>query len=457
MYKYHLRRWGIRKNLRATQVQQFLQEERLEDENTSVFVVGGVRVDRKRLEQHLKRVSRSRRYHIGGPNHSQIGIVSHTTGSQPPAPERMLRDSFQSEFECMVHAMRSYVGGSFDSGRWTKSHIPWQKDLIITAHNSAWAAGRLMNSGHIAQAFRMLNFCLDSCRGLLVAESPLFPIGMYAVLFEFSKRNEILSRSIISFLRDLVLVTHQSKLHPVYVLFDTMSRMTSQRLCQYAWTLWMAYRAALCMELGSNSAFEAELSDMYGHCISWLAAYAPVEDSTAERALQEHARARSAGGQTAFEALDAKLRLANFFLDRKRYSEARSAAEDVISLDSGGETGANNAYLIDDCHRILFWVSQVDSSHVETAREAGRWVKYCTSQFGRSHELTVDALGEAAEYFRDAGDTEAANEARRDHEVAIDEMCERLGRTGLRADGSANQKRTMLYGRMSQRRGSACH
>lgn len=451
MYKYYLRRWGVRKNLRASQVQEFLQKVPLDDEKTSVFIVGGIRVDRKRLQKHLKRAPTSRSGHVGGLAVLQPESSSGTAGQRTPSPETMLLNSFLPETEKMLHAMRSYVGGSFDSGRWTKSHIPWRKDLIIAAQNSAWTAGRLMNAGHVPQAFRMINLCLDSCGGILAAESPLFPMGMYARLFEFSKRHETPTRSIISFLRDLVLVKHQSKLHPLYILFDTMSRMTSEQLCQCAWTLAVAYCTSLWTNLGANTAFEAEMAEMYGHCISWLAAYAPVEDSTAERELQEHVRALSAGGQTTFEALEAKLRLANFFLDRQRHSEARSLAEEVISLDLGGGAGADNAYLIDDCHRILFWVSRVDSSHGETVRAADRWVEYCTSQLGESHELTVDALGEVTEYFREVGDIEAASQARRDHEIAIGDMCERLERVGLEEDGRATQKRTMLYGRTSQR------
>lgn len=231
-----------------------------------------------------------------------------------------------------------------------------------------------------------------------------------------------------------------------------MTRMTSRQMCEAAWTLWAAWRTSLLAEMGGDySEFAAEVSDMHGHSISWLAAYAPVEDGTAESALQEHARALSVGGQTTFEALQAKLRLANFFLDRRRYGEARVAAEEVLFQDSEGGTGTNNAYLIDDCHRILFWVSRVEGSHEDIVRAANRWAGYCTSQLGASNELTVDALGEVADYFRDAGDTEAAEKAHCDHEMAIDDMCERLGRIGLGADLSADQKRTMLYGRMSQR------
>ncbi|ROV89880.1 hypothetical protein VSDG_08238 [Cytospora chrysosperma] len=452
MYKYYLRRWGVRKNLRAAQVQEFLQKVRLEDEETSVYFIGGVRVDRKRLETHRKRAPTSRSGQAGGSAMpQQIEGLSGTERHRPPSPQTTLLDPFLPETEKMLHAMRSYIGGSFDSGRWTRSHIPWQRDLIIAAQNSAWTSGRLMYSGYIPQAFRMINLCLDSCGRLLAADSPLFPMGMYTELFEFSKRHEAPARSIILFLRDLVLVKHQSKLHPLYVLFDTMSRMTSEQLCQCAWTLTVAYCASLCKELGANNAFTAEMSEMHGHCISWAAAYAPVEDSTAERMLQEHARALSAGGQTTFEALEARLRLANFFLDRRRYSEARSAAEEVIALDrGGGGAGADNAYLIDDCHRILFWVSRVDGSHEETAGAAGRWVGYCTSKLGGSHELTVDALGEVVEYFRDVGDAEAADQARREHEIAVGDMCERLERIGLEADACAAQKRTMLYGRTSQ-------
>ncbi|ROW12574.1 hypothetical protein VMCG_00079 [Cytospora schulzeri] len=456
MYKYHLRRWGIRKNLQAAQVQEFVQEGRLGDEATSTLSVGGVRVNRKRLERHLKRVRQSGDSRAGGPDNSQLQLPSHAARRRTPSPERMLQNSFQPEVEKILHAVRSYVGGSFDAGRWSKSHIPWEKDLFVAAHNSAWTAGRLMNSGHIPQAFHMLNLCLDSCGKLLAAESPLFPLGMYAELFEFSKRNEALTRSIISFLRQLALVTYQSRLHPIYALFDTMSRMTSKQLCECAWTLGVTYCGSLSEELGDSSNEGTELS-LYGHCFSWLAAYAPVEDTTAEGALQMHTRCLSVGGKTTFEVLEAKLRLANFFLDRQRYSEARSAAEEVISLDQGGAAGAKNAYLIDDCHRILFWVSRVDSSQEETVRAASRWVNYCTTQLGKSHELTVDALGEVAEYFRDVGDKEAASKACRDHDIAIDDMCERLGRIGLEADGCGTQKRTMLYGRMSQRGSSVTY
>ncbi|KUI56993.1 hypothetical protein VP1G_04249 [Cytospora mali] len=457
MYKYYLHKWGIRKNLRAAQVHEFLQQAQQGDDTTSIFIVEGVKMDHKRLGNYFRRVSRYRNCNVNGPDESKAALLSGPAKYHTPSPEQALSHPYRTGFEKMLHATRTYVSGNFDSGSWSKSHIPWKNDLMITAHNNAWSVGRLMNSGQIAQAFRVLNICLDSCRDFLVSETPLFPLGMYAVLFEFSKKNETLARSIMSFLRDMVLVTHRSELHPVYILFDTMSRMTPEQLCQCAWTLGVAYHTALLTELGTNSAFDAELSALYGRSISWLAAYAPVEDCTAEQALQEHARYLAAGGQATSEALEAKMRLANFFLDRRRYSEARVAAEEVMFLENSGGPGTNNAYLIDDCHRILFWVSRNDGSHGEAVRAARRWVEYCTTELGPSHELTVDALGEVAEYFRDVGDLEAASKARHDYQVAVDELCERLEQVGLEADGSSSQRKTMLYGRTSQRGSSGCH
>lgn len=211
MYKYNLRRWNVRKNLRAAQVREFLQDVRLEGDNASVFVIRGVKVDQKRIEQHLKRVQRPQ----SNSTAPSLAILNAAIAvHQTPIPARIPQDSFLPEFERLAHAMQSYIGGGFDAGLWMRSHIPWHQDLAVAAHNRAWMAGRLINSGHTAQGFRMLNLGLDSCRTLLAAGSPLFLMGMYAKLSESSKRNEALTRSIISFLRDLALVTYRSALHP---------------------------------------------------------------------------------------------------------------------------------------------------------------------------------------------------------------------------------------------------
>lgn len=443
MYKNHLRRWGIHKYLRATQVQEYLQKVPIMDEARSEVFIGGVKADRKRLQTYIRRAAMSR----GGGT-----ALIDSIGLRTPSPENMFIHSFKPEFENMIHAMRDFVRGSLSSGRWTESQIPWKNDLMISVHNGMWMAGRLMSSGHLEQAFRMVNMCLNRCKDVLKFDSPFFIRGRYGLWFKFSNYGAV-AKSFMSFVRDLALVTLKSKQHPMYILCDILSRMTAQQMRDYAWALEERYHTVMSKEVGPSRAFAGELEATYGRYVSWVAAYAPVGDRTAEQALREHAQAFCARDRTSFEALEAKLRLANFFLDRRRYGEAKIVAEEVLSLAACRETGSEHAYLFDDCYRILFWVSRSGSSHGETVAAAGRWVGYCTERLGRSHELTVDALGEVAEYLKNDAGGEAASEACRDYEVAIDDMCKQLERVGLQADRCVPHKRTMLYGRMAQRIG----
>jgi hypothetical protein len=489
MYKYHLRKWGIQKNLRAKQARELLQQTRqLQGGGTpaSELSIDGIKVDHDRLRNLLKRASKSQRS-AGGSN-SRTGTVTPETAparastvstlsggseqgtpasstsparrpspSSPPSPSplptaRLRPPHPQPQLEQILHAMRSYVSGGFTSGRWTPTYVPWHDEWVVAAHNCSWSAGRLMNAGHVRSAFRLLGVCMDSCRHMLAADTPYFPTSIYALLFEFSKRHEVLTKAILPFLRDMALVVYGSRRHPIYVLFESMRHMSSGQLTQCAWAVSRAYHDALLGELGHDTTYGAQLTAMNGRSLSWLATYGAVEDAGVEAALHENLEDASGGDATSFEALEAKLRLANFMLDRDRYGEARELAEQVLSQAEAHGPDAQDAYLLDDCYRILFWVSRRDGSTPgEAAAAAKRWTDMCMARLGRGHELTADALGEVAEYHGDVGNTEEAARLRLDHQLAVDGMCERLERIGLGYEGATPQKRTMLYGRTLQK------
>ncbi|KAG8161595.1 hypothetical protein KVR01_008582 [Diaporthe batatas] len=488
MYKYHLRKWGIQKNLRAKQARELLQQTRHAGREVTEVSIGGIRVDQDRLRNLLKRASKAQRGAAGPPTTTTTVVIPPTTttalsGSSeassspatcrlsppsPPSPSplptaRLRPPHPQPQLEQVLHALRSYVSGSFGAGRWTRSHVPWQDELVVAAHNCSWSAGRLMNAGHVRAAFRLLSICMDSCRHLLMTDTPYFPASIYALLFEFSKRHGDLSRAVLGFLRDLSLVVYGSRRHPVYVLFEAMRQMSSAQMTQCAWAVSRAYQDALLAELGEGSAYEAQLAAHNGRNLSWTAAYGAVDDLGVEMALQENLEDVSSGAgagasvdgaspTASFEALEARLRIANFMLDRDRYAEARDLAEEVLAQAQAGEhgPGAQDAYLLDDCYRILFWVSRREGTAEETTAAAARWVGMCTARLGRWHELTVDALGEVAGYHRDAGNADEAERLRLDHEDAIEGMCERLERLGLGYEGATPQRRTVLYGRTTQ-------
>ncbi|KAI3399394.1 hypothetical protein diail_7121 [Diaporthe ilicicola] len=464
MYKYHLRKWGIQKNLRAKQARELLQQTKQGDREVSEFSIGGIRVDQDRLRNLIKRKSKQRGSAAAGGAAGPVGPVGPaclgpggrvSAAAQPPpdpVPTARLRPPHpQPGLEQVLHALRSYVKGSFDAGRWPKSHVPWQDGLVVALHNCAWSVGRLMNSGHVAGAFRLLAVCMDSCRYMLSSDNPYFPAGMYALLFEFSKRHGIITRAVIQFLRDLAFVVHRSRRHPVCVLFDAMLAMSAEQMTQCAWAVSQSYHDAFLAELGPGSAASAELTALRGRGLSWTAAYGSAEDSSLKAALEENLEQVSGGDATAFEALEAKVRLANFMLDRGSYREAREIVEQVLPLADKDTADAQDAYLLDDCYRILFWISRHEGTREETNGAARRWVDMCTTRLGRSHELTVDALGEVAEYHHDVGNGEAARETHLDYESSIVSMCERLEHLGLDIERSAPQRRTMLYGRTSQR------
>lgn len=467
MYKYHLRKWGIQKNLRAKQARELLQQTRQGDRQASEYSIGGIRVDQERLRNLLKRASKSRRGAaaaagptgaLGTPGELPVGAAvtlagteSTASSSPSPLPTARLRPPHpQPQLEQMLHALRAYVSGSFGAGRWTRSHVPWQDGLVVAAHNCAWSAGRLMNSGHVAPAFRLLGICMDSCKNLLASDTPYFPVGIYAVLFEFSKRHEVLTKAVLAFLRDLALVLYRSRRHPMFILFQAMHQMTSEQLCQCAWAVSRSYREAFLGELGHDSASEAQMTALSGRGTSWVAAYGSADDYNLEISLNEHLEEVSKGDMTSFEALEAKLRIANFMLDRNRYDEARELAEEVQSQAESNGPEAQDAYLLDDCYRILFWLSRREGTREEATNAAKRWVDMCTTRLGRWHELTVDALGEVVEYHGDIGNVEEATRLRSEHDSAMNGMCERLERLGLGYEGATPQRRTMLYGRTSQ-------
>lgn len=467
MYKYHLRKWGIQKNLRAKQARELLQQTRQGDRQVSEYSIGGIRVDQDRLRNLLKRASKAQRSGAaagplgaaGTPGTSAAGVVgialpgSESTASSSPSPlptARLRPPHPQPQLEQMLHALRAYVSGSFGAGRWTRSHVPWQDGLVVAAHNCAWSVGRLMNSGHVAPAFRLLGICMDSCKNLLASDTPYFPVGIYAVLFEFSKRHEVITKHVLAFLRDLALVVYGTRRHPVYILFEGMRQMTSEQMCQCAWAVSQSYHQALLGELGDDSASADQMTALNGRGTSWVAAYGSAEDDNLEIALQENLEEVSKGDTKSFEALEAKLRLANFMLDRDRFDEARELAHEVqMQLESHGPE-AQDAYLLDDCYRILFWISRREGTRGEATAAAKRWVDMCTTRLGRWHELTVDALGEVVEYHRDIGDAEEATRLRLEHDAAMNGMCERMERLGLGYEGATPQRRTMLYGRTSQ-------
>lgn len=475
MYKYHLRKWGIQKNLRAKQARELLQQTRQGGRQATEISIGGITVDQDRLRNLLKRASKSQRgsaLPIVRPgvvtaaatslSGSEEGTPpSSARGPSPPSPPspiptaRLRPPHPQPQLEQVLHALRSYVSGSFGTGRWTRAHVPWQDGLIVAAHNCAWSVGRLINKGHVRAAFRLLGICMDSCRHLLAADTPYFPADMYALLFEFSKRHEVLTKAVLVFLRDLALVIYGSRRHPVFVLFEGMRQMSSEQLTQCAWAVSRSYQDALLSELGHGSTSEAQMmTTLNGRGISWVAAYGDVEDLGVEIALRENLEDVSGGGEeggaASFEALEGRLRLANFMLDRDRYAEARDLAEQVLSQADRRGPDAQDAYLLDDCYRILFWVSRRDGTPEEAAAAAKRWVDMCTTRLGRWHELTVDALGEVAEFHGDAGNAEEATRLRLEHESAMEGMCESLERLGLGYEGATTQRRTMLYGRTAQ-------
>ncbi|KAI0125699.1 hypothetical protein BJ170DRAFT_632151 [Xylariales sp. AK1849] len=446
VYKTHLKKRGIQKNIRSKQVSELFRERQHVDDVASELSIQGNK--NERLGKYLKRVSKERRGLImtAATDHpATSGNILFRVSRPSPSPSRILLSDYDRPEELM-HTLRDYVSGAFDSGLWTRDCIPWHTQQVTLLHNYAWSAGRLINSGHVQQCFRLLGFCMDQCEDLITSGTPFFPTDMYLLLMEFSKRNHAVAKSIIAFLRELSLVVHRSRFHPVYVLFARMHQMSSEELIQSAWALVMVYLGSLETALGPDSPFAEQFTSEYGFAISWIAAYGVVEEHTAERTLQELIDKLHTKDPTSFATMEAKLRLTNLLFDRGRYREACVMATEI--LDTGGLDA--NAYIIDDCYRILFWIWRIDGVREEAVKAAERWVTFCTTKLGHAHELTVDALNEVESYLETIGDSEAARKVRQDHVTAMTEMCERLESIALETDDQAAPVMIKLYGRMSQ-------
>lgn len=432
MYKVHLSKWGLQKNLKSSQVGQYLRQKTSGTTRTSNLYIRGKKVDNRRLEAYLSRISRKKLDQIaavaGCPVDFQGTISRALSESTTPSPSPPMSAFYPFQEEC-IHVLGGYVSGGFESGLFTRNS--WDTKLPIGAFD--WfdhisEAILALEAGRTQQAFRLFQFCFDYYKRLLSTQTPYLLAATYIAILALIRCCPDVSRSMIKYIHELTRIVYRCD-HPLCLTTKKLSEMSNDEIRHTAPQILGFYTKSIEAESQPNTALTLSVSRLKVFTTVCLVNHGLMQVDDQQIIREELAKAEEVD-PTSYEALYIKLQLSFQVFDASN----DASLEESMGI-ANGILRRKEAY----AHPWIVALGTRQVTRVHNQRRdfdkayevAKRSQQYCRNTLGPTHHLTHRTVLGMQRLHRLRGDDEEADRLQKVCDDSFDGFSKDLDRLVL--------------------------
>jgi hypothetical protein len=423
MYKVHIKRWGVGKNISASNVETILRSSgNLMTADPPTILIGGRPVDNKRLERYLRRTKKSsvhqREPFLGG-NANLLSSTSAIELSKLSSYQLISPDDLRLPEHIML-LCKQLVVGSRDNGIWApedNSKLNFATDTLIKWDHDIGEGILLFNNRKYKHAFKVLDHTFGSLGQRILNYEPAL---LTYVLANALWSHVDIGQRLLSYAAEMS-KTKLAANHPMSLIWDRLSRMGIQQIKRCAWPIFLSYINNLEEVFGT---FKADLLFVY----YWLCndAYfsGTLTGDDCTRLLQSIIEEAELLGQRT-HALQAKSVLVGILISEKRYCEAKKVRQEV---DDANHRDGNtyNKQIEDDSLRHHFSMCRSIGT-VEESVQAGRnYLQHCQNCNGRDSSESLWVASLLKKYMDDVGYTDDVERLQESLNPDWDAFCQRI-------------------------------
>jgi hypothetical protein len=341
-----------------------------------------------------------------------------------PSPPLLLSlpDDLRRREECISSTV-TFTRSNFESGFWSfTSSLQWTMPDDTKAIGRAlnmWqkrmlTARRMVQVGHAASGFELMNSCLDIAAELLKSNHPYGGMKIMTTVFERHQSLPALERALMRHLAQLTRVVLGAK-HPLSVFLACACEMDKRQVIDLHWALrsiatsmylaqgFLGDRTNLTFAVEDSSASTAP-SEMMGGFLD------ESELETCENML------RQALQEDIEDPMKIRTRLAYTLVLQERLDEADEIYDEILTTllrqDDDFMREDTNEILL-DCHRGRLSVA-ISRGELENAIIAGFAMdNFCQAAFGLNSETRIDPLLNVQSLLKQLGREKEAKEIQR--------------------------------------------
>ncbi|KAM0813130.1 putative Clr5 domain-containing protein [Seiridium cardinale] len=400
VYKKHLRKWGVQKNLRSQQVAEALGKplEQQLGELSSLYV--GL-VDEARIRRYIDRVSEERRTQL-------ITAVHGDLSTQHVAQSLHSIKLKSASIERYFFHVQEYVTGMFGSGAWSRNWMfnPSLYGKNFESFDLALTAKTAADQGHTSKAFRIIGFIfeqLEFCMKQQQEADILVYFHSSAVVF-YSLCPE-LARKWSKFIWELSRIYYNTQGHPSYITgwIESMLQMSCENWSHFSIQVVNLYCKALSENIALDSALHSHIIRARVMILSRLRS-AKVATVSQEDLLSVGRLTLDDFGREDLTNLFTKFTLAGIRFDEGHLDEVHQLVTEILQSENIDLYLEVKAF----CYRLLLLVANRRGHLEEEMLAAQQSLSFCTAHFSLGNELTVDALHDMENLLRSRGQEKEA-------------------------------------------------
>ncbi|KAI1872731.1 hypothetical protein JX265_004892 [Neoarthrinium moseri] len=441
MYKNRIKQWGLRKNLRSSDVERYVQSGSVQGDNTQIPELRGRKASQQRITTYLRRKQErdSKRLavasQVGPARPTPLRMKSNTTGTALLTDASGLAYSslcsphdFRWQEQCF-YVTRCCLESSFDfvSLKLDSEHEDHGKEAL-NCNNYIVTALRLMRGGKRRQAYRIF----ERCNHLLYQA---FLRGYrYEILLDLFRR----TLEVYQNLPDLAAYwsqvlqaysnsAYRASNHLVATFLGILCNIAPNKVYEFGRMYLEGYMNLMREYLPAHSDL---LCNMVNENFYRLYRIDLIDKDTAVAAILANvSRLIESGRQRSQPYLCAKYYLAWLYYSDDDWTAMLRTTQDILSLeDSGLEVFS---FYRTSCYELQFEMYRAQGNEHAAIAAGQKRIKCCIDEFGMADDRTIDTLNDCEEFLRERGHLSPANQTEKMLEDAIDELCLGVGKLEL--------------------------
>ncbi|ORY71817.1 uncharacterized protein BCR38DRAFT_418149 [Pseudomassariella vexata] len=422
MYKKHLRKWGVQKNLRSDQVIEALRKPHKHQLSGLSSLHTGL-VDQGRIRVYLSRVSESRRHQI---------IMAIYDGSlrehSTPSPNLVMIKPTATER--YFYHIQDYVTGTFGSGAWSKI---WTSEPSLYGKNFesidlALTAKNAFVQGHMREAFRIIDFSFERLKYCMELQTADILTDFHcSALISYSFCPELAHKWAI-YIGDLSRMIYDSDSRPRYITtwIEQIRRLSLEDWIHLSLRVINLYIKTLSDHMDTGSTLNSNIVRAGAMLLSRFRGTKVAVISQNE--LASMGRLTFDGfGRTNLADPFAKFTFASVLFDERKYNEAQQLAMEILQSNQIEKYREVTGF----CYRLLFLIAKKTGKPEDAMLAAQQSTSFCRAHLGFDNELTTDAFNDMQEELCSRGEAIEAEDCRQLASGILNRMCDRLDRLAL--------------------------
>jgi len=432
MYKSHIRKWGIDKNMKARDAAEIIRQQKARAAlgKSSVVYIRGKRIEPSKMQQYLARASATVTTQIfeDSPDDSDSKspprpnfVVCRTPSPDPEdsmfIPPRLDDpNDLRVPQECM-HILRNYVSGGFETGKWKLDPQIGGPD---TYNSLAWlgnlnTARDLIQGKRVKQGFHLLGICLDQYKLHLREPDADFWIVTYAAAVGLGQSDAKLGDMFIDYAAKLTNVILPSN-HPFTLLWARLLTLRMPGIKEHGAAVIKSYVDTCGRYFTPLNPIRTHGPQGMYYALHMLGLLSLQDfEMLSEQGYRE-------SGVIEYGKKKVKLRQGAIAAMSSRAEEADQHCDEVSCwLDTEPKD------LWSDMRLEIHWIRfQIYAPRPQEAWPiAKKLAEYCKEAYGPGHYNTAYTIATLESYFRQVGNNAAAEDLRRDFESQWKLLCKK--------------------------------